>query len=116
MRWRYTSTIFRKAHSSEGRCDMELEEQTCPNCDASTVVAWCKTCGRPFVLSGAHLRGRVRRFGDTPLGKVPGDLGLERCDYCRLKERGQMREAMDAARRQKTCPVCHAVCLSGGKE
>lgn len=93
---------------------MEIQKRTCPSCDAEIPIGQCEGCGRPFVLAKDHLEGGTRTLGSAPLGKVPENLEVGLCDYCTLKARGEMMEAMRAGRRQKTCPVCHADCLSGG--
>ncbi|MCS3635759.1 ribosomal protein S27AE [Salinibacter ruber] len=92
---------------------MDTKRQTCPNCSTENVIGQCGNCGRPFVLSEAFPQGRARKLGDGPLAEVPGGLSSRPCSYCRLRQKGQMMEAMSAARRQRTCPVCHTECLSG---
>lgn len=91
---------------------MDTKKQVCPNCGTENFVGQCRSCGRPFVLSEAHIEGRARQFGDAPLSETSEDLSLDLCDYCRLKEKGSLLEATSAGRRQRTCPACHAECLS----
>ncbi len=94
---------------------MEIKKQTCPECGTTNLVTQCGSCGRPFVLSEAHLEGNSRQFGDAPLEEAPDNFSLQHCDYCRLREESGMIEAMSAGRRQRTCPVCHTERLSGGQ-
>jgi hypothetical protein len=102
-----------KPHRYGNHTDMEIKKQTCPNCGTENAIGQCGSCGRPFVLSEAFPQGRARQLGDGPLSEVPDDLSPGPCDYCRLKQEGEMMEATSAGRRQRTCPVCHADCLSG---
>lgn len=93
---------------------MDAKRQTCPNCSTENFIGQCESCGRPFVLSEAFPEGRARQLGDGPLTEMPDGLSPRPCSYCRLRQKGQMMEAMSVGRRQRTCPVCHAECLSGG--
>ncbi len=85
-----------------------MELRNCPHCDTANPVAICQRDGRPFVLTTGHAEGRGRSFEDGPLNPVPDDfVAPDLCDFCALRRTGELRAAVEAALRQKTCASCH---------
>jgi hypothetical protein len=93
---------------------MDAIVRTCRHCGTENVVAECSQDARPFVLTTAHLEGRLRAFDDGPVQQLPQEFQeAPRCDFCSAKAAGLgPMETIEAGLRQKTCPACHTEFLS----
>jgi hypothetical protein len=88
---------------------------TCRHCGTKNFVAECREDARPFVLTTAHLEGRLREFEDGPVEDLPTGFEPPPCDFCASKAAGLgPAETVNAGLRQATCPVCHTEFLSEG--
>lgn len=88
------------------------EARTCQHCGTLNQVARCDECDREFVLTTAHVEGRLRQFADTGLSSSQG-IDIFLCDFTRARQLGLVAEAVEAGLRQATCTVCHREFLSG---
>ena len=78
-------------------------------------VAECSKDARPFVLTTAHLEGRLREFDDGPARDLPTGFEPPLCDFCASKAVGLgLAQTVKAGLQQATCPVCHTEFLSDG--
>ncbi len=78
-------------------------------------MAECSHDARPFVLTMAHLEGRLRELNDEPVQHLPPGFESPLCDFCSSKGAGLAPAAtVTAGMRQATCPVCHTEFLSDG--
>jgi hypothetical protein len=88
--------------------------RTCRHCGTENLVVECKKDARSFVLTTAHLDGRLRQFDDGPVQQLAPDFEAPLCDYCATKAAGLGPiDTTNAGLRQKTCPVCHTEFLDG---
>jgi hypothetical protein len=89
--------------------------RTCRHCGTKNLVAQCSQDARAFVLTAAHLEGRLREFDDGPVQQLPPGFEAPLCDFCAFRAAGLGPiETTNAGLRQKTCPVCHTEFLSDG--
>ena len=94
---------------------MVATPRICRHCGTVNFVAECRIDARRFVLTTAHLEGRVREFDDGPLQDVPAGLETPLCDFCASEAAGRgPAETVSAGLTQATCPVCHTEFLSDG--
>jgi hypothetical protein len=88
---------------------------TCRHCGAENFVAKCSRDARPFVLTTAHLEGRLRELDDGPVRLLPPGFEPSLCDFCTSKDAELVPAAtVMAGMRQATCAVCHTEFLSDG--
>ncbi len=73
------------------------------------MVAGCKLCGRSYVLTTAHIEGRMRDAEAKSVGNQRAVLIGYTCDACLAKYYGDEAEA---EQQQRTCPTCHKEFLS----
>jgi hypothetical protein len=84
----------------------------CRHCGVLNVVASCQRCGRPFVVTHAHMAGLPRGFESEPLSVVP-DVVPVTCDFTQAQDRGDPLAAQVMhGLRQATCAACHTEMLS----
>ena len=103
------------AGETQGRYleNVDAVSRTCEHCGTQNFVAECRQDGRRFVLTTAHLEGRLREFDDGPIQELPVGFELPLCDFCASKARGLgPMETTMAGLRQGTCPACHTECLA----
>jgi hypothetical protein len=94
---------------------VDPSSQTCEHCGTENLVAVCPQDARPFVLTTAHLEGRLREFDDGPVQQLPSGFATPLCDFCASEAAGLgLVETTTAGLRQKTCPTCRTDVLSGG--
>lgn len=94
---------------------MNAASRTCRHCGTENLVAHCTQDARAFVLTTAHLEGRLRAFDDGPVQHLPFGVEARLCDFCAAKAAGLgPMETTSAGLRQKTCPACHTEFLSDG--
>ena len=94
---------------------MDAIALTCRHCGTENFVAECPNDGRSFVLTTAHLEGRLREFEDRPVEEFPPGAETPLCDFCAGKAAGLgLAELVNAGLRQKTCPACHTEFISDG--
>lgn len=87
--------------------------RTCRHCGTDALVAECEEDGRAFVLTTAHLEGRLRTFDDGPPPQEVPAFRAGLCDRCASQAAGLgPMDVVTAGLRQKTCPVCHSEMLS----
>lgn len=101
------SGIFRKKRSKP--TVKPLARLTCGHCQTANVVGECKRCGKSYVITTAHIEGRVRDADAGSVGHRQAILHTGKCDVCRAPYDGNVAEA---EQQQRTCPVCHAEFLS----
>jgi hypothetical protein len=87
---------------------MYIVRLTCNHCGTENVVAECK-CEKPYVITTAHIEGRLRDDAAGSVGHMQAVLVGHTCDACIAQYFGGVE---DAAERQRTCPVCHNEFLS----
>ena len=58
---------------------MDAVSRTCEHCGTQNFVAECRQDGRRFVLTTAHLEGRLREFDDGPIQELPVGFELPLC-------------------------------------
>ena len=92
---------------------MTVISKVCHHCGATNLVATCRQDGRPFVLTTAHVAGRLRDFQDGSVAELPPGFDVPVCDFCfaRATEQNPIRTT-NAGLRQRTCPACHTEFLS----
>lgn len=83
----------------------------CGHCETDNTVAGCPKCGRGYVITTAHVEGRLRDFDAGPVGDLKAVL-LSQCDFCIQKFLGDAAAAVSAGLRQRTCPACRTEFLS----
>ena len=94
---------------------VDAVSRTCQHCGTENFVAECPQDGRSFVLTTAHLEGRLREFDDRSVQVLSRDVKTPLCDFCASKAAGLgPSEVVLAGLRQKTCPACHTEFLSDG--
>ena len=96
----------RKEHQ---RSIKPLVTLTCGHCGTDNVVAWCRECGKSYVLTTAHVEGRERDATAGSVAHLNAILLTYKCDACKAVYSGK---AAEAERQQRTCPVCHEEFLS----
>ena len=86
---------------------MKITKVRCQHCNADNFETSCSNCGRYFVLTSDHLNHTVRNFNSQPLlsDELPDNFSCQ-CDYCFEKSHGNLANAVSAALRQRTCPIC----------
>jgi hypothetical protein len=87
-----------------------LVRLSCHHCGTENIVAECKRCGRSYVITTAHVEGRMR--GDDAAGSVSHMRAIlvgYTCDACLAEHFGSVE---GAAERQRTCPACREEFLS----
>jgi hypothetical protein len=84
----------------------------CSHCGAQNVITRCERCGRGFVLTKAHVEGRLRNFDEPPISEVPQGV-IRLCDFDQSRDAGASAELIViAGLRQRTCTACHTEFLS----
>jgi hypothetical protein len=92
---------------------VDVVSQACEHCGTQNLVAVCGQDARSFVLTTAHLEGRLRGFDDGPAQELPPGFTSPLCDFCASNAAGLGTfEATIAGLRQATCPTCHTEFLS----
>ena len=81
----------------------------CGHCGEENIVAGCKTCGKSYVITTAHIEGKLRDAEAGPVSQLKAVLIGYACDSCLAKYYGNEAEA---ERQQRTCAACHEECLS----
>ena len=83
----------------------------CGHCQTENTVAECPKCGRGYVITTAHLEGRLRDYDAGPVNHLRAVI-VSQCDFCLQKILGDPAAAVPAGLRQRTCPACHTEFLS----
>jgi len=83
----------------------------CGHCDTDNTVADCPKCGRSYVITTAHIEGRLRDYDAGPVSHLKAMI-LSTCDFCIHQILGDASAAASAGLRQRTCPVCRTEFLS----
>jgi len=83
----------------------------CGHCNTDNTVAECPRCGRSYVITTAHIEGRLRDYDAGPVSQEKTVL-LSTCDFCMHQIVGDASAAVSAGLRQRTCPACHTEFLS----
>ena len=89
-----------------------IESRRCRHCGTINQVARCEECDREYVVTVAHVEGRLRTYDDPGLLMAPENYGPLICDFCSARRMGLSVQAVDAGLRQATCPTCHTEFLS----
>ncbi len=92
---------------------MDTRVLRCGHCGTDNAVAACRTCGRYFIVTQAHLAGEFRQFECQPVSQLPA-TEFDVCDFCATKSSGlNPARSVEAGLRQRTCASCHTEFLSG---
>ena len=81
----------------------------CGHCSEENVVVGCKHCGKHYVITTAHIQGRVRDAEAGSVSHMQAILIGYTCDACLAKYYGHEAEA---EKQQRTCAACHKEFLS----
>lgn len=92
----------------------ELQILECKHCGNKNFVATCR-CGRYFVITKAHLKGKARKQKDKSPRKIPKDFIPGDCDFCMAKAKKIDETPLAAGLRQPTCPDCNTEFLKAHK-
>ena len=90
---------------------MSVEILKCAHCNTDNTVAECPKCGRSYVITTAHIEGRLRDYDAGPVSHLKAVI-LSTCDFCIHQILGDASAAVSAGLRQRTCPACHTEFLS----
>ena len=77
---------------------------TCGHCGENNLVVECEHCGKDYVITTAHVEGRMRDAESGPVSHIGAVLIAHTCDACLAKYSGN---EVDAAQQQRTCAACH---------
>ena len=83
----------------------------CEHCNTDNLVAECGRCARSYVITTAHVEGRLRDFDAGPVSHLTHVL-LSDCDFCLRQSLGDSLETASAGLRQRTCASCHTEFLT----
>ena len=83
----------------------------CGHCGTDNTVAECPKCRRSYVITTAHIEGRLRDYDAGPVSHLKAVI-LSTCDFCMHRILGDAPAAVSAGLRQRTCPACHTEFLS----